>query len=228
MAAALAGYPEMSLFPLPLAATNVIAPDAAAFLPGDLVGITVVIGARPQPPITPTPPVSVFTIPGSILEDLPTNIPEQADWVYTTTLTTALPGTESEAAEALARAAPPLAKDLFPQGVRVIAVQGLPQNTVSAVGDERGNPGFTGLPEEELLMLLVPNGAREQLGLALQRADQVFVSLLARGDTERVTPGFTYWDFEDLFAADRKEVFEAAGDIEPTNIPITPTVTPGP
>ena len=55
LSAALAEYPGHSLFPLPLDAMNVVAPDLAAFLPGDLVGVTVVIAARPQQFSTPTP-----------------------------------------------------------------------------------------------------------------------------------------------------------------------------
>ena len=54
LSAALAEYPGHSLFPLPLDAMNVVAPDLAAFLPGDLVGVTVVIAARPQQFSTPT------------------------------------------------------------------------------------------------------------------------------------------------------------------------------
>jgi len=42
--------------------------------------------------------------------------------------------TESEEAEALMRAAPPLAKDLFPQGVLVVAVQGLPEPRAASGG----------------------------------------------------------------------------------------------
>jgi hypothetical protein len=191
LSAALSQFPEHSLFPLPLDANNVVAPEAASFLPGDLIGVTVVLGSRPQPPATPTPNAYAF---------VPTP-------VITATLPVSLFETESEEAEAQARAYPPLAKDLFPQGVLVIAVQGLPQLT--ATGDDSGDvnsqPVFAGVPQQEQLILLVPNQAREQLALAMQRADQVFVSLLARNDVDTLTPGFTYWDFEDLFKADREQ-----------------------
>jgi hypothetical protein len=40
LSAALANYPGYSLFPLPLDAMNLVAPDVSAFLPGDLVNIT--------------------------------------------------------------------------------------------------------------------------------------------------------------------------------------------
>jgi hypothetical protein len=169
----------------------VIAPEAASFLPGDLIGITVVLGTRPQPPATPTPNAYSF-MPMSVI---------------TSTLPAPLFETETEEAEAQARAYPPLAKDLFPQGVLVIAVQGLPQPTVSngEPEDVNNQPVFSGMPQQDLLILLVPNQAREQFALAMQRADQVFVSLLVRGDEDGSTPGFTYWDFEDLFKADREQ-----------------------
>ena len=50
MSSTLTLYPEGSLFPFPLDAQNVIAPDLASVHPGDLVGITVVITDRPQEP----------------------------------------------------------------------------------------------------------------------------------------------------------------------------------
>jgi hypothetical protein len=80
-------------------------------------------------------------------------------------------------------------------------------------------PVFAGLPQQELLILLVPNLDREQLALTVQRADQVFVSLLARGDGGGVTPGFTYWDFEDLFKADRERSMTANGAAVPPGAP---------
>ncbi len=48
LSAVLAKYPGFSLFPLPLDAMNLVAPDAEAFLLGDLVGVTVVITTWPQ------------------------------------------------------------------------------------------------------------------------------------------------------------------------------------
>jgi hypothetical protein len=228
LAAALAEYPDMSLFPLPLAAANVIAPDAAAFLPGDLVGITVVIGVRPPPPATPTPFSSAVTIPGPTLLDATPIVPLSTGTVYSTTLQMPLLETESDDAAALDRSAPPLAKDLFPQGVMVIAVQGLPQTQPASGSADPGAAVFAAPPEPKLLVLLVPNAAREQLALGLQRADRVFVSLLARGDAEGVTPGFTYWDFEDLFKADREQALEAAAGLVSSPTPAAPAATPGP
>ncbi|NUM45693.1 MAG: hypothetical protein HUU38_13400 [Anaerolineales bacterium] len=187
LSAFLAEYPDHSLFPLPLSENNITAPDAASFLPGDLIGITVVIAGRPQPPATPTP--------------------SSGSWLPTPVLTRTLsltPGPEADLTEALDRTFPPLAKDLFPQGVRVIAIEGLPQPVSS---NDPNAPVFVSAPQDQRLILLIPNASREPLSLALQQGAQLFISLLARGD-EGVTPGFTYWDFEDLFRADREEALQ--------------------
>jgi hypothetical protein len=182
LSAALAKYPGYSLFPLPLDAMNLVAPDAAAFLPGDLIGVTVVITSRPQQMSTPT------AMPELILEGIEPTI-------------TPIPQ-EVEQSDALSRALPPLAKDLFPMGVRVISVQGLPAKTEST--DEESS-SFTSFDQPQMLILLVPNASREVLSLALQQGDRLVVSLMARGD-EAPTAGFTYWDFEDLFKSDREDV----------------------
>lgn len=181
LSAALAQFPGYSLFPLPLDAMNLVAPDAQAFLPGDLVGITLVISSRPQQMTTPTPMSTPILDPDFIFQ--PAQTPSPQDAVQ---------------AEALARALPPLAKDLFPMGVRVMAVQGLPAPTASE------EESYTAIDQPQMLILLVPNEAREVLSLALQQGDRLVVSLMARGD-ETPTAGFTYWDFEDLFKADRKD-----------------------
>ena len=187
LSATLAGYPGYSLFPLPLDAMNVVAPDLAAFLPGDLVGVTVVISSRPQQYSTPTPRPELILPDGAILE--PHATPD--------------PG-ESAIAEAQNRSFPPLAKDLFPMGVRVISVQGLPPATDTA---DDGSSSFTTFDRPQMLILLVPHEAREVLSLALQQGDRLVVSLMARGE-DIPTAGFTYWDFEDLFKADREEVLK--------------------
>jgi len=187
LSAALAEYPGHSLFPLPLDAMNVVAPDLAAFLPGDLVGVTVVIAARPQQFSTPTPMPELLLPADTVLE--PTATPD--------------PG-ESAIADAQSRSFPPLAKDLFPMGVRVIVVQGMPPATDSTDG---GSSSFTTFDQPQMLILLVPNQSREVLSLALQQGDRLVVSLMARGEDDP-TAGFTYWDFEDLFKADREEVLK--------------------
>jgi hypothetical protein len=164
---------------------NLVAPDAEAFLPGDLVGVTVVITTRPQQITTPT------TMPEYIVEsgygDEPAATPAPQ---------------EGAQADALSRALPPLAKDLFPMGVRVISVQGLPLPTDTTDGS---NSSFTSMDKPQMLLLLVPNASREVLSLALQQGDKLVVSLMAHGD-ETPTAGFTYWDFEDLFKSDREDV----------------------
>jgi len=184
LSAVLAQFPGHSLFPLPLDAMNLVSPDAEAFLPGDLIGVTVVISTRPQQMSTPTPMPELVIDPGYVE---PTAQPSPL---------------ELEQAEAINRSFPPLAKDLFPMGVRVIAVQGLPAQTDSA--DESGS-SFTIDDTQKMLILLIPNQSREVLSLALQQGDRLVVSLMARGD-EAPSAGFTYWDFEDLFKQDREEV----------------------
>ena len=184
LSAVLSQFPGHSLFPLPLDAMNLISPDAEAFLPGDLIGVTVVISTRPQQMSTPTPMPELVIDPAYDIE--PTVQPSPL---------------ELEQADALNRSFPPLAKDLFPMGVRVIAVQGLP----AADTTDEGGSSFTLDDTQKMLILLVPNESREVLSLALQQGDRLVVSLMARGD-EIPSAGFTYWDFEDLFKADREEV----------------------
>jgi len=187
LSAVLAKYPGYSLFPLPLDAMNLVAPDVEAFLPGDLVGVTVVISSRPQQLTTPTPMPELILGPGYNTQ--PTATPAPA---------------ESAQTDALSRALPPLAKDLFPMGVRVIAVQGLPPSSTTTNANSSGS-AFSTTTQAHMLILLIPNAAREVLSLALQQGDRLVVSLMARGD-ETPTAGFTYWDFEDLFKHDREEV----------------------
>jgi Flp pilus assembly protein CpaB len=179
LSAVLTKFPGHSLFPLPLDAMNLVSPDAGAFLPGDLVGVTLVIASRPQQAVTPT------SIPEIIVEE-GKPVPQEVGQ-----------------AQALARSMPPLAKDLFPLGVRVIAVQGLPPQT--EVDEAGGDSSFTTFDQPQMLILLVPNASREILALALQEGDRLVVSLMARGD-DIPTAGFTYWDFEDWFKMDRETV----------------------
>jgi len=186
LSAVLAQFPGHSLFPLPLDAMNLVSPDAEAFLPGDLIGVTVVISTRPQQMSTPTPMPELVIDPGYIE---PTAQPSPL---------------ELEQADAMNRTFPPLAKDLFPMGVRVIAIQGLSAQTDSTENSDGGS-SFTLEDTQKMLILLVPNESREVLSLALQQSDRLVVSLMARGD-EIPSAGFTYWDFEDLFKQDREEV----------------------
>jgi hypothetical protein len=183
LSAVLAQFPDHSLFPLPLDAMNLVSPDAEAFLPGDLIGVTVVISTRPQQMSTATPMPELVIDPGYVEPTVPPS------------------PLELEQADAMSRTFPPLAKDLFPLGVRVIAVQGLPAQTESS--EDSGSFNLDTQPK--MLILLVPNQSREVLSLALQQGDRLVVSLMARGD-ETPSAGFTYWDFEDLFKQDREAV----------------------
>jgi len=195
LSAVLARYQQEHgiLFPLLLDSQKVIAPDITTFLPGDLIGITVVIDSRPQArETTPEPVVSAAAIENNLPTPTPTPSPEQA-----------------ALAEALDRSYPPLAKDLFPQGVRIIAIQGLPQSAPS--GSEANSSvnadtssSFMDFNAHQILVLLIPADSREMLSLALQQG-QVYISLLARGSDE-LTPGFSYWDLEDWFKRDREQL----------------------
>ena len=89
-------------------------------------------------------------------------------------------------------------------GVRVISVQGMPPSSTTTDENSSGS-AFSTTSQPRMLILLIPNAAREVLSLALQQGDRLVVSLMARGD-ETPTAGFTSWDFEDLFKHDREEV----------------------
>jgi Flp pilus assembly protein CpaB len=206
LSAALADYPDHSLVPLLLDANNIVAPDAASFLPGDLVNVTVVIDRRPEQPTTPTP-----YVPGAIIQFTPVPIGGEP--------------VEAAKQDAIDKTMPPLAKDLFPEGVRVIAIQGLPIKTVQSEDqqDSGSDANMQSLASDvnqhKLLVLLIPNASRELLSLALKQGDLLVVSLLPKsGDT---TAGFTYWDFEEWFKADREEILKQA-----PKTPVAPQITP--
>ena len=233
--AVLSQYPDYSLFPLPMDAMNILAPDISIFLPGDLVGLTVVIGDRPQVIETQTAP-----------EELPGIIPTLSEADMMATLTAyEVSKTKTPGEESLDRSFPPMAKDLFPAGVRVIAIQGLPPDPAADGEETAVQAGLANAIRSQLLILLVPNQSREELALAMQQGDQLIVSLLASGE-DITTPGFTYWDFEALFKSDRAEVLgitpAAEEAVPPSSTPstppedaaltptleITPTMTPTP
>jgi len=205
LSAALADYPGYSLFPLPLDEDNITAPGVEWFLPGDLIAITVVLAARP--PVQETPdPFTVIPIDGVPPEAFPSAYPPGS-------VSGTSPQSESAASQdadqvaALARLAPPLAKDLFPGGVRVIWVQGLP---APVEGDASGAPVFNPGLQNALLIILIPDDLREELALAMQQGAQVFISLLGRSDSAGPSAGFSYWDLEDLLRADRVESLQEA------------------
>jgi hypothetical protein len=206
ISAILAKYPGFGLFPLPLDKSNIIAPSANSFMPGDLVQVTLVISARPQSIDTPTPEPSYYYNPANpnLVLPSPTPLP---------TLTT------GEAAKQAAdqRTYPPLAKSLLPSGVRVVAVQGLPlteiNNNASNLGSGSGSTtasssaspsDYANYSQPKILILMVPLNLIETLSLSLQEGDLVVVSLLAKG-SDKPTPGFTYWDLEELIRKDRQQ-----------------------
>jgi hypothetical protein len=196
LSAVLAKYPGYSLFPLPLDATNVAAAEADSYLPGDLVSVTIVIDSRPQPPTTPTPEDSS----GSTT----TPIPQPA-----------ATSEENALQDALNRGYPPMAKDIFPQGVMVIAVQGLPVQTVSqnnlsgsrSVDSNSTNVSQVDINQPKRLILLVPSESIEPLALGLQSGDRLIVSMVTAGQPKQTT-GFTYWDLEELFRLEREGILK--------------------
>lgn len=215
LSAVLTNYPAGgSLFPLPLDFSNVVAPDIETFLPGDLVNITLVISSRPQPPATPT------VMPEFITGDTPyIGIAPQV-------VATPVPY-ETELDKAKALLYPPMSKDMFPEGIRVIAVQGAPQRVDPATStQDTVDPaaGYIEFNKPKVLVLLVPNDKREELALALQEGDMLIVSLLARGDGSP-TEGFSYWDLEEWMKGQREDAIKDP----PTPAEVaSPTATPIP
>lgn len=215
LSAALVNYPTGgSLFPLPLDFSNVVAPDIETFLPGDLVNITLVISSRPQPPSTPT------VMPEFITGDTPyIGIAPQV-------VATPIPY-ETELDKAKALLYPPMSKDMFPEGIRVIAVQGAPEYVdPDASTQDTVDPaaGYIEFNKSKVLVLLVPNDKREELALALQEGDLLVVSLLARGDGSP-TEGFSYWDLEEWMRGQREDAIKDP----PTPAEVaSPTATPIP
>jgi len=230
LSAALVNYPEGgSLYPLPLDFANVIAPSVDSFLPGDLVNITVVISSRPQPPVTPTVMPEFITGSEPYIPVAPqviaTNIPMETD---------------VDKAKALLY--PPMAKDLFPEGIRVIEVQGGTQKVdADAQTSDTVDPaaGYVDFNQPKVLILLVPDKKREELSLALQEGDGLVVTLLSSGN-DSPTEGFSYWDYEEWIKAQREQAMKDALSTltaipgnqsvlpspTPTVIPVTPTATP--
>lgn len=214
LSALLANYPEGgSLFPLPLDFANVVSPDIDTFLPGDLVSITVVISSRPQPPVTPTVAPEFITGDDPYLPIAPQVIATQIPL-------------ETEIDKSKALLYPPLSKDLFPEGIRVVEVQGGTDlvDTSADTGDTVDPAaGYVDFNKPKTLILLVPDNKREELALALQEGDMLVISLLSRG-SDNATEGFSYWDFEEWLKNEREDAYKNA---LPTSTPqILPSPTP--
>jgi len=188
LSSALAAYPDYTLFPLPLDAMNIVAPEIESFYPGDLINITAVIASRPTHPDDFNTGFGLGQVVPSENGTTANKSPGESDGILKDTY-------------------PPLAKDLFPQGVRVLAVQGLPPeaNTSSGNGDAGTSaPVLAVADTKPMLLLLIPNSQREKLALALQDSDMLIVSLIPHG-IDTPTNGFTYWDLESLFQTDRSK-----------------------
>lgn len=192
LSAVLAKYPGYSLFPLPLDVQNVDAAEADSYMPGDLVSVTIVIATRPQSPTTPTPEISN----GTSINPTPQPVATSA---------------ENALQDALNRGYPPMAKNIFPQGVMVIAVQGLPVQTVSqnpVSGSSSSNSNSSSISQVDInqpkrLILLIPSESVEPLALGLQSGDMLVVSMVTAGQPKQ-TSGFSYWDLEELFRLERE------------------------
>jgi len=94
---------------------------------------------------------------------------------------------------------PPMSKDIFSEGVRVVAVQGAPEYVdPDASTQDTVDPaaGYIEFNKPKVLILLVPDNKREQLALALQEGDMLVISLLSHGD-DGPTACFSYWDYEE-------------------------------
>jgi hypothetical protein len=216
LSAVLASYPQGgSLFPLPLDFSNIVAPNIDSFKPGDLINITLVISSRPQPPSTPTVMPEFITGSDPYLPVAPQVV------------ATPIPmDTEIDRAKALLY--PPMSKDLFPEGIRVVEVQGNTELVdADAAQQDTVDPaaGYIDFNKPKMLVLLVPDDKREELSLALQEGDLLVVSLLATG-SEHATTGFSYWDFEELLKMQREEAYREASSL-PT-VTSTPTALPSP
>jgi hypothetical protein len=104
-----------------------------------------------------------------------------------------------------------MAKNIFPQGVMVIAVQGLPVQAVSqnpVAGSSSSNSNSSSITQVDInqpkrLILLIPSESVEPLALSLQFGDMLIVSMVTSGQPKQTT-GFSYWDLEELFRLERQ------------------------
>jgi hypothetical protein len=206
LAALLADRPGMILFPIDLSASHIIAPDPRRLRPGDRIALTVVIPQRPmglEP--TPSPPLPPGATPTPPRGGLP------------------VPATPTAALEILARLQPPLAKDLFPDGLEVADVLGVPEEAPGE-GEAGAASAFApagGILSRPLLLVLAPAERRELLALALSVGQPVVISLLGRPDPERPTPGLSFLDLEEWLRAQRQAALAEGPAPAPTPTPAT-------
>lgn len=184
------------LFTIPLDATNIVSPTVDAFMPGDLIGITMTMSQQPQEPATPTP------TPGGPIVASSTPVP------------ITIPPVNEAQVDAESRIYPPLAADLFPGGLRVIATYGKSTAVEAAPTASSGGTSSmyqtssSGVNQPTYIVALVPQDKVEELSFALMSSDKVYISLMAVG-SDKTTTSFSYWDLEDLLKSQRDQ---ALGD----------------
>ena len=204
--ALLAEHPDRAVFPLPLDASNVIAGAPASYLPGDIVGITVVFPDQPQEPpqqrqeVVGVPPF--YAAPGA--QELATPTP-------TPTPTPVIPPYEE-------RGYPPLARSLT-LNARVVQVTGLPPEVTTAEDAETAAVFAATSQEEPYLWVLIPAEDIELLTLALS-SGEVYVYLSHPEAADR-PGGFSYWDFLARIRTEREMA-------TPSGTPVLPPTTPTP
>lgn len=176
-AALLANDPGHAALPIALDEGNLIAPPPAVFRPGDLVDLVVVVSTEPP---RPEPPPTLELPALSPLRPTPPVTP-----------------LASLTATAPISLRVPVAKSLFPQGARVLAV------IAPGTDPETGAPD----PGRPTLVLRVPAAELERTALLLRLADRVAVVHLgkAEGFPGR-TPAFTYDDFIEWISREREEI----------------------
>lgn len=191
LSASLAKYgKDYRLFTIPLDAQNIVSPGVAAFMPGDLIGVTMTVSQRPQGPATPTP-TPALSLAGVVT---PTPASQQ----------------DLTISDALGRIYPPFAADLFPEGLRVMAVYGKASGvqavpTTASGSSSLYSPSASTLNQPTYLIVLVPQSKVEELSLALMGSDKVYISMMAVGSNTPTT-SFSYWDLEDLLKQERNQV----------------------
>ena len=112
--------------------------------------------------------------------------------------------------DALSRVYPPFAADLFPEGLRVVAVYGKASNlqaqpTAASSSASLYSASASTLNQPTFIVVLVPQNKVEELSLALMGTDKVYISLMAVG-SDNPTTSFSYWDLEDLLKTQREQV----------------------
>ncbi len=215
--AALLSHPDQVVFPLPLDASNVIAGAPSSYLPGDIVGITIVFQNQPQ---QPSRQEVVGLAP--FYETLPDTL--GAPPTATPTPTPVIPPYED-------RGVPPLARSLTVQA-RVVRVTGLPPEIVDTETTETTSIFSATSQEKPYLWVLMPAKDTELLTLALS-SGEVYVYLSHPAAADR-PGGFSYWDFLAQIRAERMALPvstpgapTATATVTPgTPAPASPTLTP--